>query len=70
MTFYDYFQKYVSTLTLEASREGGGGEKGLWAWAPVDFFGFKLLLLDQLSKAYLHLFVAHLLTLIRWSHNW
>ena len=36
MTFYDYFQKYVSTLTLEASREGG--ERGGYELEPPSIF--------------------------------
>ena len=36
-------------LTLEALRGGSN-------WPPLDFLGFKFLLLDRLSKAFEHIF--------------
>ena len=41
-------------LTLEALR-GGGGK----LTPPLDFFGFKFLLLDRLSKALAQLFLVY-----------
>ena len=41
-------------LTLEALKGGGGGQVD----SPLDFFGFKFLLLDRLSKALAQLFLV------------
>ena len=45
----------ASTLTLKALRGWGGGGFKL---TPLDFFGFKFMLLDRLSKALVQLFLV------------
>ena len=52
---YIHFRELISSLTLEALRGGGGGQIDPH---PLDFFGFKFLLLDRLSKALAQLFLV------------
>ena len=48
-------EPYQSALTLEALRGGGGYQIDA---PPLEFFGFKFLLLDRLPKALAQLFLV------------
>ena len=64
--FFLYHQILLNPRSLE---RGGGGQID----PPLNFFGFKFLLLDRLSKAFgttVPFLQTHLLTLIMWRHMW